>query len=276
MNRRKFLFTTASAFSLILASGCTKAIDSAKKDGVTDSSHEHENGYWTCTMHPQVHKNEPGKCPICGMPLVHVDKKVHAEPKQDVSNSVEPTSTQLKNANISKYTVNRKDFVVTLSLSGRVVSPREVAFQVYESDLGIVKPGMEISGVASSSPESVIKGKISHVDNLVDPSSRTVRASATLSSPVSNFVAETSFYGQVQNTLKNQITVPEEAVLHAGKRDLVYVFLPDGKLEPREIRLGLKNKGEYQIVSGLSEGDVISAGANFLIDSEAKIRGGSQ
>ena len=31
----------------------------------TDSS-----GYWTCPMHPQIHKSEPGACPICGMDLV--------------------------------------------------------------------------------------------------------------------------------------------------------------------------------------------------------------
>jgi multidrug efflux pump subunit AcrA (membrane-fusion protein) len=276
MNRRKFLITTASALSFLLATGCTKAVEQPKKDGASDSSHDRENGYWTCTMHPQVHKVEPGKCPICGMPLVHVDKKAHLEPKSQESNGVEPTDAQLKNTNISKFTVHKKDFVITLSLSGRVVSPREIAFQVYESDLSIVKRGVEISGVTSTDPEKVLKGKISGIDNLVDPTSRTVRANALLNTAISNFVAETSFYGQVQNSLKNQVAVPEEAVLHAGKRDLVYIFTQDGKLEPREVKLGLKSKGEYQILSGLNEGDVISAGANFLIDSEAKIRGGTQ
>lgn len=29
-----------------------------------------ETGYWTCTMHPEIHKAEAGKCPICGMNLV--------------------------------------------------------------------------------------------------------------------------------------------------------------------------------------------------------------
>ena len=86
-------------------------------------------------------------------------------------------------------------------------------------------------------------------------------------------MAETSFHGQVHNRIKNQIVIPEEAILRAGKRDLVYVFTSDGKLESREVVLGQKGHAEYQILSGLKEGDVISAGANFLIDSEAKIRG---
>lgn len=258
MNRRRFLVAT-SAVSLIWVTGCTQ-----KKE---------ETGYWTCTMHPQVHQSEPGKCPICGMPLVHVDKKDHVESQTEETSGIEPTDTQLKNANISKYKVSKKDFLVTLSLSGRAISPREVSFQIYESDLGVVKPGIQISGYASTDPDTVMKGKISSVDTIVDPSSRTVRANAVLQSSVANFVAETSFYGQIQNKLKNQILIPEEAVLHAGKRDLVYLFTEDGKIQPQTVRLGLKSQGEYQVVAGLKEGDVISAGANFLIDSEAKIRG---
>ena len=44
-------------------------------------AHKHEHGaesaiekYWTCPMHPQVHSEEPGKCPLCGMDLVQVEK----------------------------------------------------------------------------------------------------------------------------------------------------------------------------------------------------------
>lgn len=272
MNRRKFL-GIVSTTSLILFAGCTpKSAKDAKPTANPDSAHEHEKGFWTCTMHPQVHKNEPGKCPICGMPLVFVNKKVH-EQKAESSAGVEATDNQIKNANISRYQVNKKDFEMTLAVSGRLISPKEVAFQVYESDLGALKTGLSVTGFASTDPSSLKKGRITRIDSLVDPSSRTVRTTAQLDSGVANFIAETSFHGQIQNTLKNQIVVPEEAVLHAGKRDLVYVFTQDGKLEPREVMLGQKSKGEYQILSGLTEGETISAGANFLIDSEAKIRG---
>ena len=276
MNRRLFL-TTVSAFSLLLISGCVPSNEknATSKDN-SASSHEHESGFWTCTMHPQVHKNEPGKCPICGMPLVHVDKKVHTERTETVktdSGGVEPSEAQIKNANISKYTVVKKDFITTIAFSGRLTSARDVSLQIYESDRALVKPNMVISGYSSVKPNEIKKGKITHLDNFIDPSSRTIRVSAVLDSGVSEYVSDSSFYGQIQSTIKNQIVVPDEAILHAGKRDLVYVFNQAGKLEPREVTLGQKNKSEYQVLSGLNEGDVISAGANFLIDSEAKIRG---
>lgn len=276
MNRRVFL-ATISVFSFVLISGCVPSKEkvAASKDN-SASSHEHESGYWTCTMHPQVHKNEPGKCPICGMPLVHVDKKVHVERTETAktdSGGVELSEAQIKNANISKYTVVKKDFITTIAFSGRLTSARDISLQIYESDRALVKPKMLISGYSSIKPSEIKKGKITHLDNFIDPSSRTIRVSAVLDSGVSEYVSDSSFYGLIQSTIKSQIVVPDEAILHAGKRDLVYVFNQAGMIGPREVILGQKNKSEYQVLSGLNEGDVISAGANFLIDSEAKIRG---
>lgn len=270
MNRRTFL-KTVFIFTFILISGCvpTEKKDKAVRDN-SASSHEHEKGYWTCTMHPQVHKDEPGKCPICGMPLIHVDKAASSKIE---SGGVDSSDAQIKNANISKYTVIKKDFVATIAFSGRLTSNRNVSLQIYESDRALVKSNMMISGYSSTNPSELKKGKITQIDNFVEPSSRTIRVSAILDSAVSDYISEASFYGQIQSTIKNQIVIPDEAILHAGKRDLVYVFNQEGKLEPREVHLGQKNKSEYQVLSGLNEGDIISAGANFLIDSEAKIRG---
>lgn len=221
-------------------------------------------------MHPHVHKDGPGKCPICGMPLILVDRK---SPSTIESSGVETSEVQIRNANITKHVVTKKDFTVTLSVSGRLVSSREIAFQVYESDLPLIKVGLAITGFTSNNPSLLIRGKIARLDNLVDPSSRTVRVTAILDSPITGFIAETSFHGKIQQTLKQQIIIPEDAVLHTGISDLVYIFVENSTLDPKQVILGQKSNFEYQVLSGLKEGDIISGGANFLIDSEAKIRG---
>ncbi len=53
----------------------------------SDNTNKNENEYWTCTMHPQVHKDGPGVCPICGMELI---KKVSVE-KNENTNKKEMT-----------------------------------------------------------------------------------------------------------------------------------------------------------------------------------------
>lgn len=243
----------------------------------TGSDHEDPEGYYTCPMHPQVHEHKAGKCPICGMPLVKTTgKKREVKKETSRETGILATNAQLILAGISKYTVTRKDLDFIVPVSGRMLSPREVTFQIFESDLHIVKNGLEFSGASSSSADEELKGQIHFIDSMLDPSSRTIRVIGTLSHAPRRFAIEGSFHGEIKATEKRQIAIPENAVLHTGQGSLVYVFTSENKLQPQSVTLGKKaSSNEYQILSGLNEGDVISSGPNFLIDSEAKIRGSS-
>lgn len=275
---KPFLFL---AFITLALFACTPKNKALEKDPGKSSSAEFK-AYWTCPMHPEIHKHEAGKCPICGMPLVEV-KKDPAIPTPNaeelkVSNSENPKSIlanqlQLANTQIPKYLVEKKDFHIEMTLVGRMTSNKEITFQVYESDLLSLKTGIIFSGFLSSQPENKLKGQFTSIDKYVDPSSRTVKVIGVLSEPAKNFLNEATFNAKIQITEKNQIVIPEEAVLHTGTKDLVYIFTADNTLTSRAVVLGLKSQGGYQVLSGLAVGESISSGANFLIDSEAKIRG---
>ncbi len=250
------------------------AENNKSKDSLDTKPHEDPEGfYYTCPMHPQVHEHKPGKCPICGMPLV---KKSSATSniKLNSDSEIQVSTGQLNLAGVGKYTVVRKDLTFSVPVSGRFLSSREVVFQVFESDLSLLKSGVEFSGSPSSSPDEVLKGQIRSVDNLVDPSSRTVRVTGTLGRTPQRFIIEGGFNGEILAKEKSQIAIPEQAVLHTGEGDRIYVFSGDNKLKAQSVTLGKRAGDEYQVLSGLNEGDVISTGPNFLIDSEAKIRGG--
>lgn len=270
MNRRKFFgsltvlfFTGVSSFPSLMLAASDSAI----------APHEDPNGYYTCPMHPQVHMHEPGKCPICGMPVTKVKGSKTEKAQTKETGGFEISNSQQMTIQIAKYEVQPKDFVLGLAVSGRAISAKEISFQVYESDLSSLKPGLEFKGTSSFSPEKVVSGKITNIERFIDPSSRTVRVIGRISEKESSLVLESSFHAEISNTFKNQIVIPEDAVLRAGRRDLVYVFTATDKVQAREVILGLKSMREYQILSGLKAGDVISAGPNFLLDSEAKLRG---
>jgi len=69
------------------------------------------------------------------------------------------------------------------------------------------------------------------------------------------------------------LTVPVDAVLPTGDRDIVFVDKGEGRLEPRFIRIGGKFGGFYQVIGGLSAGERVVASGNFLVDAESKIQG---
>ncbi len=68
------------------------------------------------------------------------------------------------------------------------------------------------------------------------------------------------------------LTVPAEAVLRTGQRDLVVVALGDGRFAPREVVLGPPRDGSVQVLEGLADGDEVVTSAQFLIDSESNLR----
>jgi hypothetical protein len=233
------------------------------------------NGYWTCVMHPQVHLNHNGECPICHMKLVQI-KAQAMKPSESQRSNVQASSGQLDLIGVQKQEVEKMDLTVVIPISGRLLSRSAVAFQVYESDAHLIKPGLAFTGQNSFTTEGEISGVITSIDSIIDPTSRTVRVVGRIDKGPSELIPETTFSGKVIVKLKDRIAIPESSVLHTGTEDLVYVFEDGAKLSARAVRLGAKSEGFYEVISGLSLNEQISSGPNFLIDSEAKLRGISE
>lgn len=71
----------------------------------------------------------------------------------------------------------------------------------------------------------------------------------------------------------NALLVPSEAVIHTGTRDMVIVAGSDHRFQPVEVRTGETYQNDTQIIAGLQEGQQVVASGQFLIDSEASLRG---
>jgi Cu(I)/Ag(I) efflux system membrane fusion protein len=68
------------------------------------------------------------------------------------------------------------------------------------------------------------------------------------------------------------LLVPDDAVIDAGDRRLVFLDRGEGRYEPREVELGVRMGRGFQVLSGLAEGDRVVVSANFLLDSESSLR----
>jgi Cu(I)/Ag(I) efflux system membrane fusion protein len=70
-----------------------------------------------------------------------------------------------------------------------------------------------------------------------------------------------------------RLWVPAEAVIHTGTRNLIIVAADDNRFEPTEVQVGPEAGGRTVILSGLQAGQKVVASGQFLIDSEASLRG---
>ena len=82
-----------------------------------DSQAEIENGVWTCSMHPQIRKNDPGDCPICGMDLIPVNAMESAN-LNPMEIKMSPTAMQL--ANVQTAMVKKENPIKEIKLNGKV------------------------------------------------------------------------------------------------------------------------------------------------------------
>jgi Cu(I)/Ag(I) efflux system membrane fusion protein len=70
---------------------------------------------------------------------------------------------------------------------------------------------------------------------------------------------------------ENVLSVPRAALLVTGERSLVFVRRADGKLEPRQVTVGLATPERIEVREGLVPGEMVVASATFLVDAESNL-----
>ncbi len=148
---------------------------------------------------------------------------------------------------------------------------------VFEQDLAFIRAGAPAQAELAAYPGRFVHGRVSFVWPTVDEQSRTVRVRVAFANPGGllkpGMYATLLFEALVPGG--DVLQVPAEAVVQTGVRNLVFVVAADGALTPREIVLGPRAGGRFQVLSGLAAGERIVASANFLVDAESRLATGA-
>ncbi|HWA78541.1 MAG TPA: efflux RND transporter periplasmic adaptor subunit [Polyangiaceae bacterium] len=147
-----------------------------------------------------------------------------------------------------------------------------VLVDVYESELRFVRDGMAATLSLSAFPNRDFTGKVVFLDPLLDPATRTVKARLTFPNPSGELRPE--MFGDVvlRGEPRTALTVPLDALIDSGIEKVVFLALPDGKFEPRSVEVGERDQTQIEVTRGLSAGDRVVIRANFLVDSESRLR----
>ncbi|OGR85092.1 MAG: hypothetical protein A2901_02330 [Elusimicrobia bacterium RIFCSPLOWO2_01_FULL_54_10] len=144
--------------------------------------------------------------------------------------------------------------------------------QIYEHEAGLVKSGQMMDVISSANPGRTLSGKVIAVDTILNPETRTLRVRGEIPNPEGLLQPEMYVDALIHVNLGNKLAVPKEAVLDSGQRKIIFVEESPGRFTPREIRIGKEAESFYEVVSGVVEGENVVVSANFLLDSESRIK----
>ncbi len=147
-----------------------------------------------------------------------------------------------------------------------------VLADAYETEVRHVKVGMAARLSLKAFPNRTFSGRVAFIDPMLDPKTRTAKVRIEFANATGDLKPE--MFGDVvlQGKAREGIRIPADAVIHSGTKSVVFVALPDGKFQPRELQLGEGDSEFVEVVSGLEKGDGVVTRANFLVDSESRLR----
>jgi len=147
-----------------------------------------------------------------------------------------------------------------------------VLADIYEYELPFVRLGQSAAVQLSYLPGETFTGKAIYIYPYLDANTRTAKVRFEFPNPQGKLKPEMYANVEIKVHMGQRLAVPEGAIIDTGIRQMAIVDKGSGYFEPREVKVGAKVDNYYEVIKGLKAGEKVVTSANFLIDSESKLK----
>lgn len=146
--------------------------------------------------------------------------------------------------------------------------------QVNESDLPLIRPGQMVQiELPYTSNLNRRQGRVVFISPTLDPKTRAAEVRVEFPNRDSVLRPDMFVNFELNVPLGRQLAIPADALLDTGSMQYVFVDKGQGYFEPREVKVGARTEDVATIESGLKPGEQVVTAANFILDSESRLRG---
>jgi len=182
------------------------------------------------------------------------------------------------------YSPIRGTVIKKVAVAGMRVSPGDemyiiadlsqiwIVADIYEYELPFIRLGQSAAVSLSYDPGRILNGRTVFVYPTLDPETRTAKVRFEVPNPGERLKPEMYANVELEIPLGRRLAVPRDAVLESGERHIIFIHHGGGKLEWRNAKLGVQAGDWVEILEGLKEGEQIVTSANFLLDSESRLK----
>ncbi|VAW02927.1 Cobalt/zinc/cadmium efflux RND transporter, membrane fusion protein, CzcB family [hydrothermal vent metagenome] len=149
-----------------------------------------------------------------------------------------------------------------------------VQAEVFENEATWVKTGQKVQMRLEAMPGRNWQGEVDYIYPTVNAGARTVQVRLRFDNP--DGALKPDMYAKLSMQAEPHtgvLAIDREALIRAGKSDRVILSLGDGQFQPATVVAGMESDGRIEILEGLVAGEEVVVSAQFLIDSEASLRG---
>ena len=151
-----------------------------------------------------------------------------------------------------------------------------VEADVPEQEMAFVRIGLPARVVLDAYPGDTLSGRAIYIHPTVDERTRTARVRFEFANASGRLKPGMFATVHLIGRASEALTVPSDALLDAGRDQVVFVALGDGRFEPRPVVAGRRLGDVVEIIRGLTEGEQVASGAAFFLDSESQLRAAVQ
>jgi Cu(I)/Ag(I) efflux system membrane fusion protein len=146
--------------------------------------------------------------------------------------------------------------------------------EVYETDIPLIRTGQTAEvELPYSGGGRTMQGRVDFIYPFLDPKSRTVQVRMHFQNPNLSLKPEMFVNINMSVALGRQVVIPQDAVMDTGTEQYVFIDKGDGYVQPRQVKISAEAGDKVGIQQGLKPGERVVTGANFIVDSESRLKG---
>lgn len=215
------------------------------------------------TAQTELHTDEE-RLLLYGVPAAELEGSNRKKPLLPVRSPIGGIITE-KHAIVGELSDPSKSLYTVADLSSVWVM-----VDIHEKDLAKIRKGQHAIVVIGAYPDLKFRGRINHIADVVDESTRTVKARIEVANPGRKLKPE--MFATVELALQTDappvLVVPEDALQELEGKKVLFVTDNDTEFKLREVEAGRAASGMIEIISGLKEGERYAIKGSFMLKAE--------
>ena len=144
--------------------------------------------------------------------------------------------------------------------------------QIPEAYAAIIKKNLKVKAEFSAYKNKTYDGIVESVASRVDAQTRSILARAKVKNQDSEIIPGSLLEVEILYNEKEALSIPDTRILYEGSKNFVYKIVEDNIIKKTEVKIGVRNNGNIEVLEGLSVGDQIIAEGLTKVRPEMKVK----